>query len=279
MGKALLAFLGILAVVGGTLGFFWQSSSARRARAATGAGPNKNDAAQTVARRVVCLVSLVIRAKAEQELHRTAVNQASNRLAQSQREWLEGKGLWEVASERERQLFRKSMGTWAVQDIADGQWREESMMVLLWAMQAGSNLPPYDTVASESELTNSVPTPDQVDRFIAGATLRSQAEIQKARDIAEFWLWRARTTQLEKEGTKLPKNMTFEQIIHKSAKKGEEDGLFKAIDGDFPAFGKAYAKLSDDEWHQVMSIAMERLYALNWLCGYATDWDKVPTET
>ena len=27
------------------------------------------------------------------------------------------------------------------------------------------------------------------------------------------------------------------------------------------------------------SIARERLYALNWLCKYAEDWDEVPTGT
>jgi hypothetical protein len=29
----------------------------------------------------------------------------------------------------------------------------------------------------------------------------------------------------------------------------------------------------------VASIARERHRAFNWLCGYAADWDRVPTDT
>jgi len=54
-----------------------------------------------------------------------------------------------------------------------------------------------------------------------------------------------------------------------------------SIDEDFPAFGRAYRDLSSDEWAAVKSIAMERHFALNWLCGYAPEngWDDTPTDT
>lgn len=35
----------------------------------------------------------------------------------------------------------------------------------------------------------------------------------------------------------------------------------------------------DVDHSEMTSIAIERHYALNWLCGYAEDWDSVPTET
>jgi hypothetical protein len=37
--------------------------------------------------------------------------------------------------------------------------------------------------------------------------------------------------------------------------------------------------LSDDEYSYCRSLAVERHKALNWLCGYAERWDKVPTDT
>ena len=73
--------------------------------------------------------------------------------------------------------------------------------------------------------------------------------------------------------------MTFEKIIAMTAAKAQKDGLFHAIDNDFPAFHKSYAKLSPSEWQTMSSISTERLYALNWLCGYANDWDDVSTDT
>lgn len=35
----------------------------------------------------------------------------------------------------------------------------------------------------------------------------------------------------------------------------------------------------EGDYSEMTSIAIERHYALNWLCGYAEDWDSVPTET
>ena len=90
---------------------------------------------------------------------------------------------------------------------------------------------------------------------------------------------RARTSQLQREHCKPPEGPNLERIIALAAKKGQEDGLFKAIDNDFPALRKSYAKLSLEEWERMRSIATERLYGLNWLCGHAEDWDQVPTET
>lgn len=52
-----------------------------------------------------------------------------------------------------------------------------------------------------------------------------------------------------------------------SAERAESDGLFIAIDGDFPAFGRAYSSISPEEWSIANSIAMERHKALNWQCG------------
>ena len=47
---------------------------------------------------------------------------------------------------------------------------------------------------------------------------------------------------------------------------------------DCPAFGKAYADLSLEEYRQASSVAKERLWGLNWICKYARNWDRVPLE-
>lgn len=65
----------------------------------------------------------------------------------------------------------------------------------------------------------------------------------------------------------------------------DADGALEAGDApevigtDFPAFGKAYVELDADEYAVTTSIAQERHFALNRLCGYSRDWDKTPTDT
>lgn len=193
--------------------------------------------------------------------------------------WMKQEGLWETASPHERALFEKALGSWKKQEIADSQWREEGLAVLVWSVSSGADFPPYDQLASESSVIELVPKPWDAKTFVTHARLRDPLEISRARDTAELWLWRARTTQLQNEHTTLPKGMSLKSIISTAAKAAQADGLFTAIEDDFPALGRSYAKLSDKEWHTLRSIATERLYALNWLSGYSADWDNVPTDT
>jgi len=165
------------------------------------------------------------------------------------------------------------------QDIADGQWRAEAIGVLLWALKSDDELRPYDRQSSSADVMKVLPSPSDSARFIRKAQLRSAEQILDARDTAELWLWRARTTQLQMTGAAAPEGWTFEKIIAMTAEKAGKNKVFAPIEDDFPALNKAYSKLSGDEWQTIRSIAQERLYALNWLCKYAEDWDSVPTGT
>ena len=240
---------------------------------------------QDVAKRALCLAALVTRAQAEYQLYPAPGDVPSSEkvidaaFAVSIEEWLKKDGLWEALSAKEKILFEKPLGTWNKQEIADGQWRAESLVVLLWSLRPGEAMPPYDQLASSSSIMNAVTPPSGSRKFISGAKLRDVDEIARTRDVAELWLWRARTTRIIKEGVRPPKGYTFQKIISMTVEKATKDGLFQPIEGDFPAFHKSYAKLTDEEWETMNSISTERLYGLNWLCGYSDDWDRVPLET
>jgi hypothetical protein len=61
--------------------------------------------------------------------------------------------------------------------------------------------------------------------------------------------------------------------------RGHEEGLLPPpLRGDLPAFGRAYRQLDADERALALSIAAERHYALEWLCGTSA-WDEVRTDT
>jgi hypothetical protein len=239
--------------------------------------------APSTARRALCLASVMARTNLEYELQSGSRHKPSEDddgvFQTNQRQWMQANGLWDALSSRERMLLEKPLETWSMQEIADGQWRAEAIAVLLWALNPTSDLPPYDKQIVGAALMDSLPPPDHAARFIMKARLRDTREISSTRAVAELWLWRARTTQLQSSGAAPPKGWTFERIIATTAEKARGDSVFVPIDHDFPAFNKAYSKLSNEEWQTMRSISEERLYTLNWLCKYAENWDEVPTGT
>lgn len=191
-------------------------------------------------------------------------------------------GLWLAVEEDERRFLEAGIDQISAQQRIDAGWLAESITCLLWALQMIPELPSYDLEASH-ELVNALPATSIKD-LIKQAQLRPHEEINKQRDIAELWHWRARTRRLQEEGHlfQLPNGYTIEQVIELAATKGAESGdLPSPIGSDFPAMGKPYGDLSLEEFATLTSIAQERHKALNWLCGFSSSgrWTDTPTST
>jgi hypothetical protein len=248
--------------------------------------------AEAAAKRALCLGSVLLRGEFEQVIavtreqapqeERPAI-EAHRELSNEITAWLREEQLWGSLSARERKLLQKPLGTWSLRDRIDVSWRSEALHVILWALERQESVLPYDHQAGdlEPEMIKILGVLKPTQHFMKQAKLRPQAEIEKARLTAETWHWRSRTTLLQKSPDKYkpPEDLTFQQIISMSVEWAQKEGLFKPIGDDYPAFGKPYSELSDDEWSTMTSIAMERHYGLNWLCGYSADWDNVPTDT
>jgi hypothetical protein len=196
-------------------------------------------------------------------------------------------GLWPCLSPTERELAGTTIMTMTPLQQINATWRVESAQILMWALGLIPRLPPYDTQASH-DLLKQIPSRDLAG-FVSSASLRDGTEIQGARADAELWHWRSRTRQLIEEGQEFKANKkmkaaglsSYDDIVRFTAKKVAEEGRISPIAGDLPARGKAYRKLTADEWSEVRSITVERHFALNWLCGYApeNEWDQTPTDT
>jgi hypothetical protein len=249
--------------------------------------------ADAAARRALCVGAVVQRGAFEQmvaaapatlaQAERAKLIEAHRKLSDELNDWLKAEGLWDSLSIGERSMLGLRFGSWNEQQRKNSGWRVEALAVLLWALRRVENISPYDRESNLEALQLRLGMRQPAATFLRDSALRPKEEIAKARDRAESWLWRARTHYLQiTPGAPQPPaglGLTFEQIIAMSAEFAEKDGAFRAIDRDFPVFGKAYAKVTNEEWHQLTSIATERLYGLNWLCGFAEDWDSVPTET
>jgi Domain of unknown function (DUF4272) len=197
--------------------------------------------------------------------------------------WTRDVGLWDATTEVDRYFLQVPVGSLDRQARVDAFWRRESLGTLLWALGAYPSMLQYDEQFGDLPV---LPVPGEksaVREFLKGSHLRPSAEIDKARDVAELWNWRSRTTRLISGELPLPEGYTPERlrdIVEAAAKAAHERGdIPRPIQGDFPVRGEPYAALGQDEFSVAQSIAMERHYALNWLCGNSKDWDRVPTET
>lgn len=197
-------------------------------------------------------------------------------------------GLWQHLSPREQAHAQSTLATMTEQEQVDASWRVEAAQTLMWALGLLAELPPYDTMASP-DLLKQIPSRDLA-VFIRSARLRDQPEVDRAREVAEFWHWRSRTRELMERGDAFPGDEkmkaagfhSYDDVVRFSARNGAQEGTIPPCVGDdFPARGKAYRELSPEEWSEVRSITAERHFALNWLCGYAPGnrWDETPTDT
>jgi hypothetical protein len=194
---------------------------------------------------------------------------------------LEQLGLTKSMSGRERALAATSPWELTTRQRIDASWRVESVQALLWAFGAMDHLPPYDSMSTHDVL-DMVPV-ESGSAILATARLRPEAEIDQARDAAELWHWRSRTRDLMESGASPGAgDLGWDDIVSGAADAAVRLGMFEApVGGDFPAFGKPYRELEEQERDTIRSITTERHTTLKWLCGFApgNDWDKTPTDT
>lgn len=194
-------------------------------------------------------------------------------------------GLWPEMTANEQRFVSTSAYELDQEDYYDAGWKVEAALCLLWALDMISELPPYDSETDPKIIIKIPPDHDHAYQLIRKAKLRKETEIDDARDTAELWHWRSRMRELDEQGVTPPKKSRFatlEEAIRYTASKHSQEGHIPAlIDGDFPAFQKAYRSLTEKEWTSIRTVSIERHHAFNWLCGYAPKnrWDKTPVET
>ncbi len=105
-------------------------------------------------------------------------------------------GLWPDVEENERKVLL--IGRISTRQRIDASWLAESIASLLWALQMIPELPAYDREADPT-LTSRLRS-DSIPELIRQARLRPKREIEKQRQIAELWHWRARTRHLHELG-------------------------------------------------------------------------------
>jgi hypothetical protein len=168
------------------------------------------------------------------------------------------------------------MGTWSERALISVGWRIEALGIMLWVLNRIDMIPMYDDQFTRHEAFAPLDLMNSTIDFIWMASLRHEKELQLARDCAEQWNWRSRARELQRFGVHPPEGLTFTDVIRMTAERAVKNRyLDNLIDGDFPAFGKAYHALSEDEYTLTSAIAYERYSALNWVCEMSNDWENI----
>ncbi len=285
MKTVLWIIVGLLVGVGLFLGLLVWAARNRR----TGAdGPKKPMDSQAAARRLLCLGALGLRLELETQARLpTKKRPKTNRKVwdlehgrTSLNQWLKQEGLWDRLSNGEKKLLNAPLGAWDEEAVIDVSWQDEAIEVIGWALRKADDVLRYDDEVDGEKSPLNLPLFEATSGFIACAALRPLVEITHARDLAELWLWRANAHQMQQQPNEYPPppGSTYEKLIAETAEAAERAGFLKRIGGDFPAFGKPYARVTTEEQATLTSIATERLHGLNWLCGHAEDWDERPPD-
>lgn len=175
-------------------------------------------------------------------------------------------------SPRELALLSRAPAQWEHQDVVDAIWHGEALGTLAWALGL-AELPAFDEPFDHVVVARGLD--------LDAAKLRPGDELERARETARLWHWRARTALLQEQGElELPERWSsFDQLVAAAAMRGYENSLLPApLRGDFPALGKIYRQLDEEQRALLLSIAAERHYALEWLGG-DDPWDEVVTDT
>ena len=210
--------------------------------------------------RLICLASLTVRCVLEDAIARAgpAGARAAHARIDGLLDWLRKQGLWNRLSACERQAMAKLGGTWDGRERTNASWRAEAAGVVAWSLRLLGKIPAYDTEFIASNIWAVVPRiGEATGDFIRTAIFRPEDEIRDARELAEFWMWRAQTAriQADAEHTSQTSPERYTEYVRSAAKKGMANAWFIAINEDFPAFGKSYAELSPEEYGRAASIA------------------------
>ena len=226
-------------------------------------------AASRVAARALVLCATVCRASLEG--HSQEVE--AETLRQQILEWIDAVGLQSELEDAERQLLAAPLGTLDERVVIDATWNGEAMGVLAWAL-GRYELPPYDQIVSSPSIGEAIGFLEEYgDTALAAARLRSSSEIDRFRERMFALHWRLREFSLRR-GT-----IDLEEFASKCGFGPLDISALELVRRDLAIDGRSLLDVSEERWHECLSIASERHRAANWLAGYESVYSEVTADT
>ena len=195
-----------------------------------------------------------------------------------EREWLRDRGLTQALTPQEAAILDSPPGSIAPEAVVEASWLGEALVTLAWAIGA-ADMPPADATEDPRPVMNLVPRPwDAIDPWLADPSLVSESDAVREREVAEIWHWRA-TTEILRRGGPATDRQDYEAAIREVAAEAVSAGILPALrDGDFPVRSRSIKDVSESDVDQLIAVTAQRLWALNWLCGFGDSWGDVPLD-
>lgn len=198
---------------------------------------------------------------------------SANELVELLYSWMKKEDLLNYLTSEELESFSKPLGKWDKIEIIKSIWKNESLGTLLWALSLTPQIPPYDNLFVPEKLIENLTLFRSKEYFLERVELRSEEEIKRERNIAEYWFWRLQVFDMEKRNEGISEKINLKEIISSVTEKAYLNGyLSQPIDGDFPILGKPFRDITLDEYLIISYIIVERYNTLNWICGYGENY-------
>jgi hypothetical protein len=218
--------------------------------------------------RLMVLWANCVRANVEMELKQG--DPENRELGDGIRKWISGP-LRKYVTSAELERHRTKLGSWPDHQVTQDWWDIDSAGILAWALGLIDEAPKWDEYFEWPEFRHELREFPDPHKWRNELKLKSADELEKASQSYEVLYWRLRD----------PAEKADEQYVKKLLGRASSLGQVQlAADGDL-AFsdGKSVSKSKRVRVSYATSIVMERLQALNWLCGRDTDWDMVTRDT
>lgn len=183
---------------------------------------------------------------------------------------------WAEFPPAERDALVCGAGLWEEQQHKKFAIEHEVAATLLWALQMLDALPPPFAVAP-GDLTGVYQRQLRVPGdFVAGARLRSAAQLELARDTLMLWCARGQMYLARSHtATATPLGYsTWDEAIAALVGQAAELKVIRPLQGDFPAGNQPYRELSPNEAAERYSTVAKRYETLCWLTGARPVWEQ-----
>jgi hypothetical protein len=235
--------------------------------------------AQVVGRRLVILATLCRRAFLESRQARGELDEDPEVERFDLWMWLQDHELEPDLTVDEVRMFETEVGMLSNDEASAATWNSEALVALAWATEMIETLSEPNLTLDPANVLAVIPAPwVDPNAWITSVIVRAENEIARERERAEVWLWRAETEE-ERRQLRGRARQALEADIADVVNESIAAGLLSNdARGDFRVADVPFHNLSSDQIDAISVIAAVRLHALNWLCGFGTNWDDVPLE-
>lgn len=184
--------------------------------------------------------------------------------------WLESSTIRDELEPAEARIIAAPLRSLAPSDLVNASWRSEGLAVLAWAL-GQTDFPAHDAQARAAQLAMPMGFLEPSPLILRQPKLRSPDALSACASRMFAIHWRLRQYSLDQ------RPMDFAAFAQTAWFGPLDVSGLPFVENDLAVHGVALSKAAD--WKIILSIAMERHQAANWLVGRDAVYSAVGTDT